>query len=191
MTELYWQAVCRDVSFSEFANSALVRAAANELGSTPSEVFRSSNKSCCKGPYVSQFLLKPVPYGAGKLEQRYRTTMPGSDFLTTTTEWLQIQSGVPPWREAIYDKNPRYIRNGRDLAELVHYDFPYQPYLHAALILMNVGPGSMLNCNQFKSPSNPYRYSTVEEGFVTFGQAEVTDWLGRVTTAALKPAYCQ
>src|SRR5207244_12868486 len=43
----------------------------------------------------------------------------------------------------------------------------------------------------FKSPSNPYRYSTIEEGFVTFGLAEVTDWLGRVTTAALKAAYCQ
>lgn len=26
---------------------------------------------------------------------------------------------------------------------------------------------------------------------MTFGQAEITDWLGRVTTAALKAAYCQ
>jgi hypothetical protein len=73
----------------------------------------------------------------------------------------------------------------------VHYDFPYQPYLNAALILINSGPHSILNCNQFKSGSNPYRYSTIQDGFVTFGQAEVTDWLGRVTTAALKAAWFQ
>jgi len=111
--------------------------------------------------------------------------------VTTLGEWSQIQTGIPPWREATYDSAPRYIRNGRDLAEYVHYDFPYQAFLNAALILYNAGPKSILNCNAFKSPSNPYRYSTIEEGFVTFGQAEVTDWLGRVTTAALKAAYCQ
>src|SRR5271169_3586109 len=111
--------------------------------------------------------------------------------MTTLSEWSQIQAGMPPWREASYESVRRYIRNGRDLAEYVHYDFPYQAYLNAALILINGGPKSITNCNQFKSPSNPYRYSTIEEGFVTFGQAEVTDWLGRVTTAALKAAYCQ
>jgi hypothetical protein len=98
---------------------------------------------------------------------------------------------MPAWREASYDSTPRYIRNGRDLAEYVHYDHPYQAFLNAALILINSGPKSILNCNQFKSDGNPYRYSTVEEGFVTFGPAEVTDWLGRVTTAALKAAYFQ
>src|SRR5713226_5683299 len=97
-----------------------------------------------------------------------------------------LPGGKPP-----NDATLRYIRNGRDLAEWVHYDFPYQAYLNAALILINNGPKSILNCNQFKSPNNPYRYSTVEEGFVTFGSAEVTDWLGRVTTAALKATYCQ
>jgi hypothetical protein len=111
--------------------------------------------------------------------------------MTTMSEWSQIQSGMPPWREASYDPKTRYIRNGRDLAEYVHYDFPYQACLGAALVLINSGPRSVLNCNQFRSGSNPYRYSTVEEGFVTFGQAEVTDWLGRVSTVALKAAYCQ
>jgi hypothetical protein len=111
--------------------------------------------------------------------------------MTTLNEWSQIQVGMPPWLQATYDPVPRYIRNGRDLAEYVHYDFPYQAYLNAALILINAGPKSILNCNQFKSPNNPYRYSTVEEGFVTFGQAEVTDWLGRITTASLKASYCQ
>jgi hypothetical protein len=38
---------------------------------------------------------------------------------------------------------------------------------------------------------NPYKYSKVQDGFVTFGLAQVVDWLGRVTTAALKAAWAQ
>jgi len=31
---------------------------------------------------------------------------------------------------------PRYIRNGRDVAEWAHIDILFQPYLNAALILL-------------------------------------------------------
>ena len=190
-SELYWQALCRDVPFSSYDKSSVVAEAAKHLGATPKTVFRGPTKGDLAGPYVSQFLLKPIPFGSSKIEQRYRVPVEGSDFMTTFSEWSQIQSGFPPWRGALYDPASRYIRNGRDLAEFAHYDFAYQAYLAAALILINGGPSSILNCNQFKSASNPYRYSTVEEGFTTFGPAEVVDWLGRVTTAALKAAYYQ
>jgi hypothetical protein len=190
-SEPYWQAVCRDVPFVTYETSPIVAQAANHLRTTPSHVFRGSTKSDVAGPYISQFLLKPIPYGSGKLDQRYRVPAPESNFMTTWSEFFQIHSGIPPWREASYDPTPRYIRNGRDLAEYVHYDFAYQAFLTAALILINSGPKTVLNCNQFKSANNPYRYSTIEDGFVTFGPAEVTDWLGRVTTAALKSAYFQ
>ena len=115
----------------------------------------------------------------------------GSDFVTTISEWTQIKSGFLPWRTLTFDSEPRYIRNGRDLAEFAHYDFAYQAYLCAALILVNSTAKTIFNCNQFKSSNNPYRYSTVEEGFGTFGPPEVIDWIGRVTTPALKAAYCQ
>jgi hypothetical protein len=190
-SELYWQALCRDVPFSKYETSPAVVQAAEHLKTKPSSIFRGPTKGDLAGPYISQFLFKPIPYGSGHIDQRYRVPLPQTDFMTTLSEWSQIQSGFPPWREAAYDPTPRYIRNGRDLSEYVHYDFTYQAFLAAALILINSGPKSILNCNQFRSGSNPYRYSTVEEGFVTFGQAEVTDWLGRVTTAALKAAYCQ
>ena len=190
-SELYWQALCRDVSFLDYDKSPLIRQTAKNLGVPAHAVFRGPTKGDLAGPYVSQFLLKPIPIGSSKIDQRYRVPVAGTEFMTTIPEWSQIQAGFPPWRQATYDPAPRYIRNGRDLAEYVHYDFPYQAYLNAALILINSGPTSILNCNQFKSPNNPYRYSTVEEGFVTLGAAEVTDWLGRVTTAALKAAYCQ
>lgn len=190
-SELYWQALCRDVPFASYETSRIVHQAAEHLGVSTDELFRGRAKGNLGGPYVSQFLLRPIPYGSGKVEQRYRVPVEGSDFMTAVAEWTRIQAGSPPWREASYDPTPRFIRSGRDLAEYVHYDFTYQAYLAAALILINGGPSSILNCNQFKSSSNPYRYSTVQEGFVTFGQAEVVDWLGRVTTAALKAAYCQ
>ena len=190
-SELYWQALCRDVPFSSYGKSPAIEAAAKHLGATPETVFRGPTKGDLAGPYVSQFLLKPIPFGSGKIDQRYHVPVEGSDFMTTFPEWSQVQSGFPPWREASFDPTPRYIRNGRDLAEYAHYDFAYQAYLSAALILINSGPKSVLNCNQFKGASNPYRYSTVEEGFTTFGPAEAVDWLGRVTTAALKAAYCQ
>jgi membrane-associated phospholipid phosphatase len=190
-SELYWQSLCREVPFERYNSTALVGQAAEHLGVTPATIFRGSSSGDLSGPYVSQFLIKPIPYGSGRMEQRYRVPIPGCDFLTSVSEWSQIQNGLPPWREATYDPILRYIRNGHDLAEYVHYDFPYQAYLNAALILYDSGPRTILNCNPFKNPANPYRRSTRQEGFVTFGQAEITDWLARVTTSALKAAYFQ
>jgi hypothetical protein len=65
--------------------------------------------------------------------------------MTALNEWSQVQQGFPPWREVAFDPIPRYIRNSRDLAEYVHFDFAYQAYLNAALILLNSGPRSLLN----------------------------------------------
>ena len=197
-SELYWQALCRDVPFSEYETSPLIRRAADHLRITPRAVFRGLTLGDLEGPYVSQFLLKPIPYGSGHIEQRYGVPLPGADYMTSVSEWTQIQSGMPPWLEVSYDGSQRFVRTGRDLAKCVHYDFPYQVYLNAALILLNTGPDTILNANPFKCLNNPYGNSHLpvvnshpDEGFVTFGQAEITDWLARVTTAALKAAWCQ
>src|SRR5438105_2834868 len=136
-SELYWQALARDITFANFRESSLIGLASKRLGVSPQTVFRGLTENNAKGPYVSQFLLKPIPYGSAKINQFFSVPTPGSDFLTTIGEWSQIQTGIPPWREATYDSAPRYIRNGRDLAEYVHYDHPYQAFLNAALILYN------------------------------------------------------
>src|SRR5258707_11982108 len=84
------------------------------------------------------------------------------------------------------------MRNGRDLSEWVHYDFLFQAFLNAALILLNYRPEAVLNENRtVLSEFNPYKYSKVQDGFATFGLAQVVDWMGRVTTAALKAAWAQ
>lgn len=191
VSEIYWQSLCRDVPFADYATSSIIQRAAEHLGTTPATVFRGPTRGDRTGPYISQFLYKPVPYGSGRIEQRYKVPVAGSDFMTVESEWAQMQLGFLPWRSATDDAALRYIRNGRDLAEYVHYDFTYQAHLGAALILVNSNAKSILNCNQFKSPNNPYRYSTVEDGFCTFGPPEAADWIGRVSTAALKAAYYQ
>ncbi len=107
--------------------------------------------------------------------------------MTSFGEWLQIQSGVPPWRDYSWDPTPRYIRNGRELAEWIHYDYLFQPFLNASLILLNYRPESVLNENRWVlSPLNPYKTSKVQDGFATFGFAQALDWLGRVTDRSPK-----
>lgn len=68
----------------------------------------------------------------------------------------------------------------------------YQAFLNAALIIKGTRPETVLADRRIVLQSgNPYRESKVQEGFVTFGFAEAVDWLGRVTTAALKAAWYQ
>ena len=192
MTELYWQSLTRDVPFAEYPQSPLISEAANELGATPAAVFRGETPGDLQGPYISQFLLQPIPYLSGKLEQRFRTPQAGTSFMTSFDEWLRIQQGDAPARAAQFETELRYLSCGRDLAEYVHYDVLYQPYLNAALILLNRGPESEgTDGSRVLHPANPYRSSLTEDGFVTFGAAHIADWLGRVTTAALKAAWCQ
>jgi membrane-associated phospholipid phosphatase len=202
--ELYWQALARDVTFAEYETSPIIREATAELerlstfagpkrnGSvTASTIFRADNPGSLTGPYLSQFLWKPVALGSTNQEQRYRSPAVKNDFMETYGEWLQIQTGVPPWREYRWEQQPRYILTGRDLAEFIHYDFLYQVFLNAALIVMNSGPGSIYNTNYYFSETNPYKHSKTVMGFVTLGFAQVVDWLGRVTTPALKAAWFQ
>lgn len=192
MAEMYWLTHTRDIPFRDYATSPVLQQAAQELKTPPRAVFRGPTPGDLAGPYVSQFLVRPVQTVSTVFEQRYRTPLPGNDYMTAFGEWLQIQSGVPPWREYTWDSTPRYIRNGRDLAEWVHYDFLYQAFLNAALILTNYRPEAVLSENRsVLSEMNPYKHSKVQDGFVTFGMAQVVDWLGRVTTAALKAAWAQ
>lgn len=203
MVELYWQALARDVPFADYATSPVTADACAELSRlprfsgptvdsrvTPETLFRGP-AGTLPGPYLSQFLWKSVPLGSTGFDQRYRAPVEGDDFMESYGEWLQIQTGVPPWRQARWRPQLRHILTGRDLAEYVHYDFMYQGFLNAALILMNSGPGSIYYTNYYFAATNPYKDSTTAIGFATLGFAQVVDWLARVTTPALKAAWYQ
>jgi hypothetical protein len=199
MAELYWQAAARDVPFTNYGTSALIQATAQDLNKLSGfqglrqagGTFRGPFAGCLDGPYISQFFYQPVPVNSTLLDQKYRVPISGTDFMTDYAEWLLLQSGLPPYREAVYDATPRYICNGRGLAEWVHYDFLYQAYHYAALVLINQSPESILDTNPYYSPRNPYKNSKVQTGFCTFGAPHVCSWLGRVTTAALQAAWYQ
>jgi len=90
--ELYWQALCRDIPFSDFSTNPLIKRASDSLGTTPSLEFRGPTKGDLTGPYISQFLYKPIPYGAGHLDQKYNVPVPRSDFMTVFSEWSRIAS---------------------------------------------------------------------------------------------------
>ena len=189
---MYWLALCRDIPFRDFGNSPIVQQAAGELKGTAKAAFRGPTAGDLAGPYISQFLARPVDTLSTVFEQRYRTPLPSNDYGTSFGEWLQLQNGVPPWREYVWDPTPRYLRNGRDLAEYIHYDFLFQAFLNAALILLNYRPEAILNENRpVLNELNPYKRSKVEDGFATFGLGQVLNWLGRVTTASLKATWAQ
>jgi len=89
------------------------------------------------------------------------------------------------------DPQLRYVYNGRTLAEWVHYDFLYEAFHNAALILLNQTPDTILNVNPYLNPANPYKTTKVETGFGTFGAPHVCCLLGTATQAALTAAWYQ
>lgn len=208
MVELYWAALLRDVPFTQYDSDPLAQAAAAELTKlsvfkgpkingqvTAGTLFRGFTAGDAIGPYISQFLLRPVPFGAQFVEQRMRTYLPGIDFLTQYDDWLTIQNGTSPSRGAQFDGTRRYIRNGRDMAQWVHVDVLYQAYFDAMLIMLQPpDPGDAFTGGGLGvplNPGNPYLTSRNQEGFGTFGPPAVAAAVAEIATRALKAVWYQ
>jgi hypothetical protein len=179
MAEVYWQALTLDVPFRDYESHRMVAAAVTDLNAfsqpvgatagrkvTPATLFRGETAGTLTGPYVSQLLWLDVPYGIKKIDQRYEFPSRGQGFLTDYSEWLACQQGMQPKAKLRFDAQPRFICSNRELAEYVHRDFSYQPYLNAALIMMQFGQDAW-------SPTNPYRGSKSQFGDITFGRKDV------------------
>lgn len=196
MIEVYWQALTRDVPFTDYSTDAMIAAAVSELNGlsafvgpriggsvTPQTVFRGFTAGDLIGPYVSQFFLQPFTLGVMPFVG-YMTTQPG-DFGIKLTTWLNIQNGAPaPLESENPDPTLRYLRTARDLAEYVHNDVLYQEYLLAALMLLKM-----------KAPlnsGNPYPPTLKSEtGFITFGFPMLEVLVAEVITRAIKHAWFQ
>jgi hypothetical protein len=208
MVELYWMALARDAAFTDYSRNPVTQAAAAELSSlstfrglktsgavTPATLFRGFTPGDVRGPYLSQFLLKAVPFGVQYVEQRMRTVQPGSDFLTDYRDWLDTQNGIQPAKSSAFDPVRRYIRNGRDLGQWVHIDVLYQAYFNAMLIMMTppdageltTGGGLGVPLN----PGNPYLNSKNQVGFGTFGAPAIATAVAEIATGALKAVWYQ
>jgi hypothetical protein len=196
MGELYWMALCRDVNFTDYQRSDLITRASDDMsrfsdfrGSkqggrvTPATVFRGITRGDLTGPYVSQFLLRPVPYGTLTISHRQQTFIPATDYVTDYLSWLNMKRGVNPTQPVLYDPTPRYIRNGRDLAAYVQIDALYEAYLNACLILLGMGA-------PFDS-GNPYNSLRKTDSFGTFGGPHILSLVTEVATRALKAIWFQ
>jgi hypothetical protein len=197
MTEVYWRAWTRDIAFTDYGSNINIAAAAQDLsllsdfrgpksfGSVTTEtLFRGPTAGDLAGPMISQFLYKDIPFGATKIVQRYRSTVSWENHMTNFGHWLAVQNGAAAPTVASFDPTPRYIANGRDLAEYVHVDFSYQAFLSAALILLGFGGAALDDDNPYKSIAN-------QGGFATFGGPMILDLVARAGIAGLKAAWYQ
>ncbi len=190
MAEVYWMALLRDVPFSQYASNSLAAEAVADLRRfalfrdlTVQNLFRGTTAGERIGPYLSQFLLKDVPFGLMTINQKYAAGAPGVDFMTSVSDCVSIQNGIAPTRSAVLD-SPHYARCGRDLGEYVHRDFSYQAFLNAALILLGLGGAAL-------DDGNPYKSSANRGAFVTMGGPDVLSMVAQVAVLALKAAWFQ
>ena len=203
MVELYWQALLRDINFTDYDSDSEVLTAAAELSSLSdfqgpggagfdtSNIFRGNTPGAQIGPYVSQFLLRPIPMGSLIIEQKGYPALPGIDHLTGYDDWLRVQNGNFQKINPVRDTTARYIRNGRDLAWYVWNDRLYQAYFHAAAMLIDTDLVNFTSLELRVDPGNPYRKLRATEGFATYGPKHILSLIPAVAFIAIKAVFFQ
>ncbi|MBI3651301.1 MAG: vanadium-dependent haloperoxidase [Acidobacteria bacterium] len=211
MVELYWMALLRDVNFLDYDSNPLAQEAADDISKmsdfrgpkvggrvTPQTLFRDSYPGCTTGPYISQFLLQPAGFGAQEVDQRVRSHVPNTDFVTTFPEWLDVQNGFQP-TQVITSGDSFFCRNGRDLGFYVHIDVLFQAYFVAFLVLANGGYpldagnpyGVTLDPGSGKPLPVGLSGSLSQTGFGTFGGPGIATLVTEPSTRALKAQWFQ
>ena len=202
--EHYWGALLRDVQFIDYPTNPLVAQAVADLNNlsfvrsngnrqmpypvTPQNLFRgqlASGDGNVQGPYLSQFMLQPTFFGAQPLTQQYQRFLSvsegGADYMTSVSEYMNMQNGNVPSRQLAFDSTFRFIRMGRDFAAYTHVDVLHQAYFVAFLVL--AGIGAPLN------PGNPYIGSQTEHGFGTLGGPDAAATIPEMASRALKASW--
>lgn len=223
MAENYWMAALRDVPFGEYGSSPIAQQAALELTQmrnaavaeraangkpaeelaptaagaiTPELLFRGLTPGDRVGPYLSQFLIHPVPFGVQGFHQRNKTLRAGQDFMTVWNEWHAVQNGAKrDFVPSHFDDELHYMRNGRDLSQWVHIDVLFQGYFNACLMLLQgAGAASSVGgaIGTGSSPVSPYAPATLkQEGFGTLGAPGHIGMMCEVAALALKAVWFQ
>ncbi|MEJ2181806.1 MAG: phosphoesterase, partial [Gammaproteobacteria bacterium] len=198
--EVMWQAITRDVPFSDYnLNNPLIADAVEDMNNmsdyrgpsengtvTPGTLFRGVGPGETVGPYISQFLLQPIPYGAKTINQKYdipEASHVTNNFITTFDEWLAIQNGVKGTAPQ-QNLQARYLYSGRALAQFVLKDFVYQAYLGATRIIRGYGSNAY-------DPNDPYKGKTAEARSPLFGNNHAADFIGRVAMGSQNVAWFQ
>ena len=200
MGEVYWQALTRDVPFSQYYRDTEIAAAVSDLNNfsappgptvdgqvTTGTLFRGETPGDLVGPYISQFLWKPFNFGPVEITQRYKVPKFNNDYMVSVDDWLFVQrGGAPAPTDLDAENEPPYIYNNRSLAEYVHRDVLYQAYLHAALILFGYGDAAI-------DPGNPYAAGEIfnQGAFTSLGGPFAIDLISTAGNLALSGAWFQ
>ena len=214
MVELYWMALLRDVPFDQYATNPVALAACADLSAlsefrgpkqggqvTPQTLFRENLLGALAGPYISQFLLLDVPYGAQGFSQALRSRTPGVEYGTNFDDWLDIQQGCGQ-NVGTFDPTLRFAHAGRDIASFVEIDALAQAYFNALIISMvppnpvptfgmNPGFGGL---GVGFDPNNPYfgaNPSRTQEGLGTFGPPYALSLMWEVANRAVRAQWYQ
>jgi hypothetical protein len=195
MVEDYWMALLRDVPFSQYGKEPISTAAIGELNRlsgftgpkvggqvTPESLFRGSAPGDLIGPFISQFLLLPVRFGAINVTQKYNTYAPNLDYLTDFPSWLACQNGHGPFAANVI-AGASYIKNGRDLSAYDHVDYLGQSTVTALLWMLRNGTPF--------NPANPYLHSLNQNNGPSFGQQHVFALLYEASIRASRAVFFQ
>jgi hypothetical protein len=206
MVENYWMALAREVPFSKYGTESITSNAIadfNKLSDftgpkvngqvTPRTLFRGTTPGELIGPYISQFLLLPVGFGALNLPQKYNTYAPGVDYLTDFSSFLACQDGKGPFTQNLIPGG--YLKNGRDLGAYVKVDTVGQANFIAALWML--APANKLFSSANGAPiksGNPYYLTSAsanQAGGLNFGNQHILTLLNEVSIVALRAVFYQ
>jgi hypothetical protein len=197
LIEMYWASLMRDVAFTDYATNATAAAAAAELSAqtsyrgprdgtgavTPNLLFRGTFPGETVGPYMSQFMITPTAFGQQPIDQLLNTYLPGIDYMTDVTTFLQVQNGISTGVSNQVDPVRRYLHDGRGLGAWTHVDVLYQAYFVALLVLGTLRAPT--------NPGNPYASSRTQNGFCTFGGPDFAASMGECAARALQKVWYQ
>lgn len=159
---------------------------------TPRTIFRGFTKGDLTGPYLSQFLIRDIPYGAQTI---FNTLQPlaAQNYMTNQNDWLFVQRGCMPAPPALQQLRRR-VANARDIASYVHIDAITQAYWNALWLILMVPDAARLDGGGLGipfDPNNPYNNNCTQEGFVTFGPTHITALLNKVAFSVHKGSWYQ
>ena len=163
------------------------------LGQTPGPgnnitlqtLFRGFTKGDQIGPFLSQFLIRDVPFGPQTFPAKIQPAV-AQDYMMTPASWLFVQKGCMPSPLPLLP-TPRLISNSRDLSRYIEFCFVTQPYNNALGLLMMPPDPQRIDGGGFGipfGPTNPYIHSCTQEGFVTFGMTHILALIQKAAFAA-------
>ena len=176
-------------------------------------VFRGSSPGVEIGPHLSQFLLignadvdgtgsiadGQITYGVLNIDQRVPVATPGTDYMITMADYVEVQRGLRPTPEAYVAgaggrPERRFISTPRDLATYVHYDALYEAYLNACIILLGMGTPFDPTFDHLSgggaAAGNPLTRRNAG-GFALYGGPHILNLVTEVATRGLKAVRFQ